>query len=112
MVAYSGCPYAVAVFGAFGGADGSEAVGDGCADDVPVDQIVGVQYLQARQAVEAGAGQVEVIAYAAGIGVGIVGIEDGILIGAVAPVGYPYLRYVLFLLSRNRQGSQQGNACE
>ena len=110
VVAYSGCPYAVAVFGAFGGTDRSEAVRNGCTDDAPVDQIVGMQYLQARQAVEAGAGHVEVIAYAAGIGVGIVGIEDGVLISAVAPVGYPYLRYVLFLLGRHWQGCQQPQA--
>ena len=85
----------------------------GRADNAPVHQVFGMQNLQARHAVEARRGEVVVVAHAAGIGVGIVGIEHGILVGAVALVGHPHLRAVGFgLLSRERQGDGQSKADE
>lgn len=111
VVADGGGPYAVAMFRPFGRTFRSQFIGDGRADEGPIHQVLGVEDLEARQAVEARRGHVEVVAHAAGIGVGVVGIEDGVLVGAVSLIGHPYLRYVVFrLLGGQWQADQQAES--
>ena len=101
VVTYAGRPYTVTVVGAFGCFKGLETVWYGGTDNGPVHQVLGMQYLQAGQTVEARRSHVEVVAYAAGVRVGVVGIEHGVLIGSVAPVGNPYFRYIVCILRCN-----------
>ena len=58
-------------------------------DDLPVDQIGRVENLQTRHAVERRSGHPEVVAHARDVGVGIIGIEHGVLILPVAQIGRP-----------------------
>ena len=60
-------------------------------DEFPVHQVVGVENGQAGRAFETGSHHVEVFAHADDVGVGVVGVQDGILVGAIAVVGYPDL---------------------
>ena len=69
----------------------------GMTDDGPVHQVAGVQDGQAGNTVERRCREIVVIAYHTDIGVGVVGKEHGVGIGAVAIVGTPHLRLVLRL---------------
>ena len=92
-----------AVVAADGGRPGAVAVsrpvvdverrlgGEGVSDQFPVHQVFGMEDRQARHGVEAGRGEVVVLADAEHVGVGVIGVQDGIAIGAVAVVGHPHL---------------------
>ena len=48
-----------------------------------------MQNWQSGRAVEAGGGQVEIVAVADNIRIGIVGVEDRIAVGAITGIGHP-----------------------
>ena len=101
------CPYAVTMFRTFGSFYWGQSVRYGSANDSPVHQIFGVEYLQSGQTVETGRCHVVIISYTAGIRVGIVCIEYRVLVLTVSLVGYPYLGNIIFLLCCQRKGEQQ-----
>ncbi len=91
VVAYRRSPHCIAVVHTI--LDEYSLVGetvDSIPDDSPVDQILGVKNRQTGHTVEARRGHIEVIADAHHIGIGIVGIDNRILVLAVAEVGHPY----------------------
>ena len=77
-------------------------------DDFPVDQVLGMQNGQAGRTLERRRRQIVVVARGAyaDVRVAVVGINDGIGVGAVAIVGTPHLRFVL-RMSCQRADSQQ-----
>ena len=91
VMANAGCPDTVAMLRQLAW----ELTLQGVADDGPVDEVAGVQHGQARHTLEGGSRQVVVVAHANDVGVAVVGIQHGVLIGAVAIVGTPHLRAVL-----------------
>ena len=112
VMAYAGGPDALAVLGSCVACRGN-GPRHGGADDGPVDEVLRVEYLESGDAVETGRGEVEVVADAACVGVGVVSVEHGVLVRAVALVGDPDLRAVwLGLLCREGQCEGQHEAGE
>ncbi len=62
---------------------------DGVIDDRPVDQVARVEDWQPGRAVEAGGGQIEIVAVPDDIRIGIIGVQDGVAVSAVAGIGFP-----------------------
>ena len=88
VMAYGGCPHAFAVL--HGGEDlAGQLFLQRMTGDAPVDQVVGVEHGQSGDAVEGGGREVVVVAHSAHVGVAVVGVDDGVHVGAVAPVGVP-----------------------
>ncbi len=107
VVADAGRPHAVAVLGAAGvHAVGQHAV-EGMADDFPVDQVAGMEHRQSGRAAEGARREVIVVAHGHHVRVAVVGVDDGIGVGAVAVVGAPHLRAVLRRGAKGQHGQQQ-----
>ena len=115
MVAYGGCPHSVSMpwavecvvyeyssvrhccrggcLSAFVGLGGYYAV-KCVAYDGPVYQIAGVQDREARHAIERRGGHIVVVTNSTQVGVGIVRIQDRVLVISIPKVGHPYFAYV------------------
>ena len=76
------------------------------ADYRPVYEVSGMQHGQARNLVKARRHQVKIRPDANNVGVGIIGVQDGVLIRPVALIGYPNLRNRTAL--RQQERGQQG----
>ncbi len=63
--------------------------GEDGVDDFPVHQVGRMENLQPRGAVERRGSHPEIVARAGDVGVGIIGVEHGILVLAVAQIGRP-----------------------
>src|SRR5687768_17448314 len=64
-------------------------------DQRPVHQVFGMQDRQTRYIFKGRGGHVIIIAYPYRIGIGVVGMQHGIFVGAISLVGYPNARYGL-----------------
>ena len=60
-------------------------------DQLPMHQVFGVQNRQPWNGVETRCNHVIVIAYSNGIGIGIIGVENGILIASIPGIRVPHL---------------------
>jgi hypothetical protein len=65
------------------------------ADNLLVDQVFAVQNRESRDTVERTCCEIIVVADSNGVGVAVVGIENGVDIVAVALVGVPHFRMLL-----------------
>jgi hypothetical protein len=70
------------IFAKVGRVDVAVITGQGGSHRTPVNQVVRVPDEQAGRVIEAGMGEIEVIAHADGAGVGVIAAEDGIAIDA------------------------------
>ena len=59
-------------------------------NQVPVHQILGVQHRESRNMIETRCRHPVIIADPDGIGIRVVGLENGVFVGAVAQVGHPW----------------------
>lgn len=80
-------------------------------DDLPVDEIFGVQDGQSGNAVEAARRQVIVVTNGDGVGITIIGEEYGIFVHAVAQVRIPDFGVVL-CWDRNQSHTGTEQECE
>ncbi len=58
-------------------------------DQGPVHQVFRMQDRQPRNRIETGRNHVKIVAHPDCVWIGVIGIEDGILVGAVSVVGNP-----------------------
>jgi len=65
---------------------------------------------KAGRGIETGRHQVEVFAHANHVGIGVIGMQDGILIGAIAIVGYPDLGELRDAAPRKQRTGQETEA--
>jgi hypothetical protein len=101
-------PYALAMLRLGEETVGSERL-QGMADNLPVHQVSAVQDGESGDAVERTCCEIIVVTDSNGIGVAVVGVENGVDIVSVALVGVPHLRMVLRMEGeRDRREQEHG----
>ena len=104
VIAYRRCPHTIAVLGLTAevcqqGGIALIKVLQGITHNLPVHQIFRVEYRQSGGTVETRGRHIVILSAGpyADVGIRIVGINNGVGIGAVTIIGRPYLRLVLWL---------------
>ena len=101
------CPHALTVLGLIEYFLGLLLL-QGVADNLPVHEIAGMEDGQSRNAIKRRGRQEIVIANGTHVRVAVIGIEDGIRVGAVATIRRPHLRVILSHCTRGAADERYG----